>query len=99
MKKVNRGVLRKLVDRNEIVMVSSYHFDDCLGEDRTANRQLPVRMMPEDRHNCQPGICYLFASDFKSKSGCAYESDNGSITLIVHSNCSYTLKRLKGGAA
>jgi len=36
----------------------------------------------------------VFEFDFKTKSGCAYEGGDGVICLIVHSNCSYELKKV-----
>jgi hypothetical protein len=38
------------------------------------------------------GVCYMTGHDFTSNSGCAWMNPNGTITLIVHGNSSYTLR-------
>ena len=38
----------------------------------------------------------LSERDFKTKSGCAYQSENEIISLIVHSNRAYDLRPKKG---
>ena len=87
----NRGKLRKLAAAGRLVLASSYHFDDMLGEDRTA-KEMPVAIAPENRDDRKEGTCYLWDHDFKSSSGCAYESGPGLVTLIVHSNSNYTFR-------
>ena len=76
-------------------MIESYHFDDMLGEDRSTGT-IPVRMR-ENFGDWKEGFLSLSEHDFRSKSGCAYDSGNGTVTLIVHSNCSYVLREVKGG--
>ena len=91
MKTINRGWLKRQVERGKVWKVSSYHFDDMHGEERSAEAR-PVRLMPEDRTIREPGICYLFPSDFSTKSGMAYERSPGHLVLIVHGNCNYDLE-------
>ena len=92
---MNRGTLKKLAEQGKLVMVGAYHFDDLTGEKRIC-KELPVRVRQpgEDWHDWPEGICHLWAHDFKSKSGGAWENPNGTITLIVHSNCNYTFRRI-----
>ncbi len=91
MKTFRRDKLRRLVEAGKIETVSTYHFDDMYGENRTTH-PMPVAMMPADWHDIKEGTCYIRESEFKTKSGCCYESESGIITLIVHSNSSYDLR-------
>jgi hypothetical protein len=72
-------------------MVGSYDFCDMHGESRT-EKVMPV--VVREGGSYQYDACNLSEHDFKSKSGTAYENANGTITLRVHSNCSYTLKAI-----
>jgi hypothetical protein len=90
----NRGKLRKLVEAGKVVMAGAYHYDDMTGASRVQGQAMPVAMKPDDWHDRKEGVCYLTEWDFKTKSGHAYESGNGIITLIVHGNCNYDLKIL-----
>lgn len=92
MKTFNRGKLKKLAEAGRLVVAENYHFDDMYGESRDTAKEMPVAIAPENRTERKEGICYLFPSDFKSSSGCAYESGPGLVTLIVHSNCDYTFR-------
>lgn len=91
MKTFNRGKLRKLVEAGKVEMVEGYSFDDMHGADRT-RKIMPVAMKPADYHDRKPGICYLSEHDLTSNSGRAWMSDNGVITLYVHSNSHYDLR-------
>jgi hypothetical protein len=61
------------------------------GESRS-NKSMPVAIWPGDWKLRKEGVCYLYPSDFTTKSGCCYQSPNGIITLIVHSNSNYDLR-------
>jgi hypothetical protein len=91
MKTFNRGKLRKLVEAGKVETVETYHFDDMHGSDRQ-HKVMPVAMKPEDWHDRKEGVCYLTPHDFTSGSGRAWISDNGVITLYVHSNSHYDLR-------
>ena len=91
MKTFRRDKLRRLCEAGRLVLVGSYHFDDMYGASRT-NGGIPVQMAPAESHERQEGICYMQPWDFKTQSGCCYENPNGSVTLIVHSNCNYTFR-------
>lgn len=91
MKTFRRDKLRRLVEAGRVETISTYHFDDMLGESRTHN-PMPVAMRPADWKDMKEGTVYLFPSDFRTKSGCCYESGNGIVTLIVHSNSNYDLR-------
>ena len=92
LKTVKRDWLRRQVEAGKVVCVSAYHFDDMYGESRTS-REMPVAMMPVDRHDAHDGTVYLFPSDFTSGSGSAYRTEGGSIiSLHVHSNSNYDLR-------
>lgn len=87
----NRATLKKMAEQGRLEMIDSYHFDDMHGEERT-EKVLPVEIIGEDRGGCKEGVCRLFPFDFKSKSGRAWKNPNGTITLKVHSNCSFTFR-------
>ena len=89
---MRRDRLKRLVEAGRIEMVESYHFDDMMGTEQHQGQAIPVAMRPAEVRDRKEGICYLFASDFTSQSGSAYQEDNGTITLYVHSNCNYTLR-------
>ena len=93
MKTFRRDKLRRLVEQRKVVSINTYSFDDMHGQSGS-NNEMPVQMMPEDRLNCRDGIIYLFSHDFTSKSGGCYQNENGTITLIVHSNKNLTFKIL-----
>ncbi len=90
---INRGTLRRMAAQGRLEMVESYHFDDMMGTSATKNATIPVIYpRPQDWHDRKEGILYLDNFDFTTKSGCCYESPNGTVTLIVHSNCNYTFR-------
>ena len=89
---MRRDTLRRLVEAGKVELVSGYHFDDGYGTSGHAGDAVPVAMIPEDRHTCREGVCYLFPSDFTGGSGSAQRGDNGRVTLYVHSNCNYDLR-------
>lgn len=92
IKTFRRDKLQRLVEAGRIMMIDAYRFDDMHGETQTTG-PMPVAMIPEDRKT-EPGICYMFPSDFTSKSGYCWQNEDGSITLSIHSNRSLTLKVL-----
>jgi len=100
MKTFRRDKLRRLVEAGRVETVSTYHFDDMMGESRS-HKPLPVAIKPDDWRDRKEGICYLTDHDFTSGSGRCYVRDdaNGIVTLIVHSNSSYELRILPAVAA
>ena len=94
MKTVNRGTLKKLVEQGKMEVVESYSFCDMMGESRQ-DKVSPVRLRGQN------GVDYiyeqynLFESDFKSSCGRAWENEDGTITLYIHSNKSVTMRRKK----
>lgn len=85
-KTMNRAYLRRLIERGQVELVGSYHFDDQMGESRFEGQPIPVFI--GEYGQTKPGHCMLFASDLTSQSGSARVGDNGNIHLRVHSNCS-----------
>jgi hypothetical protein len=94
---MRRDALRRLVEAGRVELVSSYHYYDGYGESGYKGEPVPVEIMPEDRKDCQEGICYLYPSDLTSSSGSATRGADGNISLYVHSNCNYEL-HIKEGA-
>ena len=91
MKTVNRGTLKKLALAGKLVAVDSYHFDDQLGESRS-QKELPVRI--GDYGDWKDGCYNMHLSDFEGKGGRAWENQDGTITLYIHSNSNVTLKKV-----
>jgi len=93
MKTFRRDKLRRLIEAGKVETVSTYHYDDMTGAERS-NKPMPVAIMPSDWHDRKEGVCYLFPSDFTTQSGCCYVQDerSGIITLIVHGNSNYDLR-------
>jgi len=107
MKTFRRDKLKRLIEANRVVLHDSYHFDDMTGESRTRGNPMPVGITesgPEMWKTRKEGTCYLFPSDFKTKSGCCYDAGvhqatgHQLVTLIVHSNSNYTFRILPEGA-
>ena len=105
MKTFRRDKLRRLIEAGRVVTIDTYHFDDMTGESRT-NKTMPVGITesgPDMWKTRKEGTCYLFPSDLTTKSGCAYISAESAIagheivTLIVHSNSSFTFRILPKG--
>jgi hypothetical protein len=93
MKTFRRDRLRKLIEAGKIVTVSTYHFDDMMGETR-GHKTMPVAMKPADWRDRKEGVCYVTEHDLTAKSGSCYVRDesNQIITLIVHSNSNYEFR-------
>lgn len=92
-KTINRGYLKRLIERGEIEMISSYHFDDQMGESRS-KEPLPVRI--GSYGDMKQGYCNLYKSDLSSSCGGAYQNPDGTIHLHVHSNCFYDFRHKNG---
>lgn len=90
---VNRGWLKRQVQKGSVVCVESYSFDDMHGAERTRTER-PVEFQRLDENGRRlhtEGVIALDDYHFTGKSGRAWR--NGElITLIVHSNLHYTLK-------
>jgi hypothetical protein len=92
-----RDKLRRLAAAGKLVMVDSYRYDDGYGADRST-KELPVRMSTSDVAEYADGVCTLRPYHFTGKSGCAYSSAPGKVTLIVHSNLNFTFRILDQAA-
>lgn len=92
IKTINRGWLLRQAKAGKLAMVGSYHFDDQFGQSGSKDQLMPVQIIKNHSEH-KSGVLGLYESDFRSKSGCAYQSAEGdAITLIVHSNCNYDLR-------
>jgi len=92
MKTFRRDRLLRLVEAGRVRLADAYHFDDMYGASRTTE-DMPVAINPADWHDRKEGVCYVHASDFNGY-GRAWLNENGTVTLIVHSNCNYTFRLL-----
>jgi hypothetical protein len=95
METVNRGWLKRMAAKGRLEMVASYHFDDMMGESRSRDRLPVVYPRPVDWHDRREGTVYLSDFEFTTKSGRAWRNEDGTVTLVVHSNSDYTF-RVKG---
>jgi len=98
MKTIRRDVLLRKAKAGKLVRVESYQFDDMYGESRTeAGKdgavEIPVRICDGAR-DCKEGYCNLTEFEFGTKSGAAWRNENGTITMVVHSNMSYTFREV-----
>lgn len=93
METVNRGWLKRMAAQGRLEMVASYHYDEMSGTSRSQGVSIPVVYpRPERWEDRQEGIIYLGDWDLKTKSGRAWRNQDGTITLVVHSNCDYTFR-------
>ena len=92
-KSFNRGKLKRLAGAGKLVCQGYYHFDDMYGESRGKAEEIPVVYpKPTDWHDRKEGTLYLGDWDFRSKSGCAWLNENGTVTMVIHSNLNYTFR-------
>lgn len=98
MKTFNRGTLRKLVEAGRVRVVGSYHFDDMTGASRDSAKGMPAAIAPTPGPDAwkqrKEGVCYIYPSDFTASCGRAWQNDNGTICLYVHSNSNFDLQIL-----
>lgn len=95
MSTFNRGRLLRLAKAGKLVMTKSYHFDDMMGERRTANEEIPVIVRTAENNDVwKDKTCYVYESDFKNY-GHATLLENGNVNLYIHSNSNLTFKILK----
>jgi hypothetical protein len=98
-KTINRGWLKKqLVKGNveakcDMRLTDDYAFDNATGFGKT--EWAPARYV-ENKHQgdnrYEQNATLIDDWDFKTKSGCAYQTDDGLIHLIVYSGHSYSLR-------
>ena len=93
MKTYNRGKLLRLARTGKLVAVESYDYDDMHGESRMEKGEKTVHVLSIGEWG-KDGFFNVHESDFKSH-GRAWENENGTITLYVHSNCNYTFREVK----
>jgi hypothetical protein len=90
MKTVNRGWLRKQVEKGNIEAKCAYSLSDDYGFDKSINYG------KTDWSNAKE---LNFSDwDFKTKSGAAWYNTDGTITFIVHSNSSYDMRIIEKSA-
>lgn len=73
MKKINRGLLRRMIERGEMEIMHRANFDSMVdGSEwvKAENRKWITAMLTRQ-----------IDFDLRSKSGCAYVNDDGTITL------------------
>lgn len=93
-KTINRAYLKRLAQRGELEMISSYHFDDQDGAEQSKTVK-PVRYS-NGYGDFKEGFCNLSDCDFETSTGGAYQNEDGTIHLRVHGNCNFDLRRKNG---
>ena len=84
-KTINRGWLKRQIEKGNIEgkccysMTDDYAWDAANNHGKTENWVDARDFKLDDR-------------SFKTKSGCAYQDENGTISLIIHSNRAYDLR-------
>lgn len=95
MKTFNRLKLRRLVEAGKVTAIDAYSFDDQHGTERGLDKEMAVRMMPDDRLKAREGTVHVWDSDFTGRGGSAREAGTDKhgrqvVVLRVHSNLNYT---------
>lgn len=99
MKTFRRDRLRRLAEQGRLELAGSYSFDDQYGADRQTGASMPVAFQAtRDWRTQAPGVCYVFPDMFTGKPGHAWENDDGTVHLHIHSNHSLTFRILHAGA-
>jgi hypothetical protein len=92
---VNRGWLKRLVQAGKVEARCDYHLTDDyafdVGRDPGRIRWMPARFST-GYGDFVEGQMNLRDLDFSGPVGRAWLSDDGTITLDVHSNCCYSLR-------
>lgn len=99
MKTINRGWLKRQIEKGNIEARCAFHFtddyafDNATGFGKTDWMLSRVRypQFDPESHRCinddrKPDMINFDESDFRTKSGSAYRNDDGTITLRIHSN-------------
>lgn len=99
MNTVRRDKIFRLIQTGKLVAVGSYHYDDMDGQSIGKFAGIPVAAMPADFHDRKEGVFYVFPSDFTTKSGYAYLSEDRMTCHVgVHGNCNYDFRMADGSA-
>jgi len=98
-KTINRGWLKKQIIKGNVdakcdsKLTDDYAFDNATGFGAT--EWAPCKFV-ENKHKGDnryaQDVTLIDDWDMKTKSGCAYQTDNGLIHLIVYSGYSFTLR-------
>ena len=94
MKTFRRDRLLRLARAGKLRLVGSYHFDDMYGVSQAVEEEMAVKVQPADPDwwkTRERGVCYVRPDEFDGH-GRAWLNENGTVTLIVHSNSNYTFR-------
>jgi len=98
VKTVNRGWLKKQIEKGIVMARCDYHYTDDYAWDYANNcgkqeTYIPCRMKGDHEKNTQGFICFS-DWDLRTKTGGAYWENEAEkiIGLSIHSNLAYTLK-------
>ena len=97
-KTFNRAKLRRLADAGRLVVVEHFHYDEMTGQSTGDGLATPVHVI-EGQAGYRSGYYNLHPIDFTTKTGRAYQGEDGNVTLYVHSNRNLTFRILPESAA
>jgi len=101
IKTVNRGWLKRQVEKGKMESLCNYSFDPMTdgieyGDKKWRQARLQIRQYDENdklvNDDWIEGMANFTDWDFHTKSGCAWQTEDGLIHLIIHSNESHTLR-------
>lgn len=84
MKTINRGWLRKQIEKGNMEIKCLYYMTDDYKIDADRNFG-KTEWVDAKEFN-------LTERDFKTKSGCAWQNEEGIISLVIHSNRAYDIR-------
>ena len=97
-KTVNRGWLKKQVLAGKVEAICAYNMTDDYKFDAANNCGRTTTFVPcriRNGSDFVEGVMNFYERDFSTKTGAAWRNENGTISLVVHSNRSYDMK-IKG---
>ena len=97
VKNYNRGLLKRRIQKGELVAKCDHHYTDDYAHDNASNfgrtEWMPVRVVEHlGPDSFKEGWMSLAEWEFRTKSGLAYVDGEGVIGLKVHSNLHYSFK-------
>jgi hypothetical protein len=96
-KTVRRDKLKRDIQKGLYVCKCNYRYTDDYRYDNAtdfgASDYKEINIMDENNRKHDYDKMNLWKDDFSSQVGTAWENEDGTVTLIVHSNLSFNLKR------
>lgn len=94
-KTINRGQLKRLVERGDLEARTEYCFDETMGCTQGDSSPWKPARLRREYGDTKQGFFNISDFSFRTKSGAAWQNPNGTITLMVHGNEYIELRRRK----